>query len=58
MVVGYWIINMRHQNIQLIFEQRGNVATYIEINKEQFYFKQFTTGQLISELLKSSGLSL
>ena len=40
MVVGYWIINMRHQNIQLIFEQRGNVATYIEINKEQFYFKQ------------------
>ena len=26
MVVGYWIIDMRHQNIQLIFEQRGNIA--------------------------------
>ena len=26
MVVGYWIIDMRHQNIQLIFEQRGDIA--------------------------------
>ena len=37
MVVGCWIIDMRHQNIQLIFEQRSNVATYIEINKEQLF---------------------